>query len=226
MIKGHHELKKNTRARSKVKTLDQMTDALEAKGIDVNKDSLAQRVKNPKRIADLEKAKDKRAKEELGISDDSDDESDVDSDKEMKDKEAKSRGRTREKERSKSVKKKTLLGKRRAADADIDMEDDGDDVDLKVRGSLSKQNRNMTPSQRKVSVQKLIRDRTASRREGNEPQRLDYKIVPEEQVRLAKKINATWKHKIQRSEADREVNIKRPKHLFAGKMSNGKKDYR
>ena len=50
--------------------------------------------------------------------------------------------------------------------------------------------------------------------------------MPEEHVRLAKKINSMWKHKIQRTEADREVNVKRPKHLFAGKMSNGKKDYR
>ena len=50
-------------------------------------------------------------------------------------------------------------------------------------------------------------------------------MVPEEQIRLAKKINSVFKHKINRSEADREVNVKKPKHLFAGKMSNGKKDY-
>lgn len=84
----------------------------------------------------------------------------------------------------------------------------------------------MTPKQRKISVKKTLRDRSASRREGSEPKRLDYKIVPEEQVRLAKKINSMWKHKIQRSEADREVTVKRPKHLYAGKMSNGKKDWR
>jgi len=50
--------------------------------------------------------------------------------------------------------------------------------------------------------------------------------VPEEQVRLAKKINQTFRHKIQKTEADREIQVKRPKHLYAGKMSNGKKDYR
>jgi hypothetical protein len=43
---------------------------------------------------------------------------------------------------------------------------------------------------------------------------------------LAKKINAVFKHKIQKDEADRKVTVKKPKHLFAGKMSNGKKDYR
>ena len=51
-------------------------------------------------------------------------------------------------------------------------------------------------------------------------------MVPEEQIRLAKKINSMWKHKIQRSEADREVTVKKPKHLFAGKMSNGTRNHR
>mmetsp|Transcript_5471 Transcript_5471/g.9264 ORF Transcript_5471/g.9264 Transcript_5471/m.9264 type:complete len:110 (-) Transcript_5471:59-388(-) len=101
-----------------------------------------------------------------------------------------------------------------------------DDIPLNVRGSLGKQKRSMTPAQRKISVKKILRDRSASRREGNEPQRLEYKLVPEEHVRLAKKINSVWKHKIQRSEADREITVKKPKHLFAGKMSNGSRDYR
>lgn len=35
----------------------------------------------------------------------------------------------------------------------------------------------------------MVRDRTASRREGSKPKRLDYKPVPEEHIRLAKKIN-------------------------------------
>ena len=84
----------------------------------------------------------------------------------------------------------------------------------------------MTPAQRKISAQKILRDRSASRREGSQPKRLDYKLVPEEQIRLAKKINAVFNHKLQKDEADRKVTVKRPKHLFAGKMSNGKKDYR
>lgn len=49
-------LKSKTRARSRVKQLDEMTTALEKKGIEVNKESLAKRVKNPKRISDLESA--------------------------------------------------------------------------------------------------------------------------------------------------------------------------
>lgn len=46
----------------------------------------------------------------------------------------------------------------------------------------------MTPAQRKISVGKLHRSKTAERREGSEPKRLPFKLVPEEQVRLAKKI--------------------------------------
>lgn len=109
----------------------------------------------------------------------------------------------KKRERSKSLQKKptTMLGKRAAQTNldDVDMEDSGEDenkISKSVRGSLGKQKRNLTPSQRKVSVQKILRDRTASRREGSEPKRLDYKPVPEEHVRLAKKINATWKHKL------------------------------
>ena len=39
-----------------------MADALEEKGFDVNKESLATRVKNPRRIADLEDAQEKKAR--------------------------------------------------------------------------------------------------------------------------------------------------------------------
>lgn len=108
----------------------------------------------------------------------------------------------------------------------MNSDDDDEGIRKEIRGSKGKLNRSMTPSQRKISAKKIIRDRTASRREGSTPQRLDFKPVPEEHVRLAKKINSVFKHKINRSEADREVNVKRPKHLYAGKMSNGKKDYR
>jgi hypothetical protein len=108
----------------------------------------------------------------------------------------------------------------------MNSDDDDEGIRKEVRGSKGKLKRSMTPAQRKISVKKEIRDRTASRREGSTPKRLEYKPVPEEHVRLAKKINAVFKHKINRTEADREVNVKRPKHLYAGKMSNGKKDYR
>jgi len=93
------------------------------------------------------------------------------------------------------------LGKRSRKDdhGDVVMESESDGerhIDRDVRGSMGKNARSMTPSQRKISVKKLLRDRSDSRREGNEPQRLDYKLVPEEQIRLAKKINSVWRHKI------------------------------
>lgn len=47
-------MKAKTRARSKIKSLAEMTEALEKKGIDVNKESLATRVKNIKRIDEIE----------------------------------------------------------------------------------------------------------------------------------------------------------------------------
>ena len=47
-------LKAKRRANSKIKKLNEMTETLEARGISVNKESLAERVKNPRRIADLE----------------------------------------------------------------------------------------------------------------------------------------------------------------------------
>jgi len=59
-----------------------------------------------------------------------------------------------------------------------DDEDHG--ISKHIRGSLGKMNRSMTPAQRKISAKKILRDRTASRREGSKPERLAYKIVPEE----------------------------------------------
>lgn len=208
-----------------------MAKDLMAKGINVDKDNLATRVKNIKRIGDLEAAQDKKAKALLGADDSDDDDRILVDDDKLREEEAEQRGRRGRDEAEKKERK--MLGKRRRNDSDVDMDDGkSDDSDEKgmvpkgIRGSLSKKNRTLTPQQRAVSVKKILRDRSASRREGNEPQRLAYKVVPEEQIRLAKKINADFKHKIAKTEADRTVTIKRPKHLFAGKMSNGKKDYR
>lgn len=78
----------------------------------------------------------------------------------------------------------------------MDSDDSDGGIPKAIRGSLGKMNRSMTPKQRSITAKKIIRDRSASRREGNTPERLAYKIVPEEQVRLAKKINAVFKHKI------------------------------
>ena len=120
----------------------------------------------------MEYAQDQKAKAELGISSDSDD-SDLDDDPVMKAEEAEKRGRkTRAEERSRGKTPKKVLGKRARNDdhGDVDMDsDDGNDLDRNVRGSLGKNARSMTPSQRKISVKKVLRDRSASRREGNEP---------------------------------------------------------
>lgn len=93
-------------------------------------------------------------------------------------------------------KAKKLLGKRKREDTEMENGEQIDELERNIRGSLGKNRRSLTPSQRKISVQKVIRDRTASRREGTDPQRLDYKPVPEEHIRLAKKINKMWKHRI------------------------------
>jgi hypothetical protein len=231
IIKHRSKMKAKQRASSRIRDLNEMTEELEDRGFNVNKESLATRVKNPRRIADLEDAADQKAKEALGLSDDSDDDDDVEDDEMLKASEGEKRGRKgRDAEKSKKKDKKTMLGKRKrnaASDEDMDMVSVGSDqIDQEVRGSLGKNRKSMTPSQRKISVQKTIRDSTNSRRSGHEPKRLDYKIVPEEQIRLAKKISNMWKNTIQRSEADREVTIKMPKHLYSGKMSNGSKDWR
>lgn len=235
IIKMEHTLKSKRRARSKSVKLDEMTEKLKAKGIDVNETSLATRAKKRKTLGEHEDDLDAKAKAALGeFYDSDDDDEDLVSDEEVKQAERDKRGRKRTRDDSDEDMDdgagKVKLGKRRrTADADIAM-DSSDDEDETVpkglRTSRSRRNMRMTPEQRKISAQKSLRDRSASRREGTKPQRLTYKPVPDDHIRLAKKINADFKHKIQRTEADREVNVKRPKHLYAGKMSNGTRDWR
>lgn len=50
------KLKEKRRAQSKIRKLDEFTEKLKEKGIAVNEESLATRVRNPRRIADLEYA--------------------------------------------------------------------------------------------------------------------------------------------------------------------------
>ena len=101
------------------------------------------------------------------------------------------------------------------------------DEEAKPRSKIAAPGRSMTPAQRKLSISKLARSKTAERREGSEPKRLPFKLVPEEQVRLSKKImTKEFGRKMAIHEADRHIGVKRPKHLYAGKMSNGKRDYR
>lgn len=172
---------------------------MEAKGLEVNKETLKTRSKSRKTIAELEKAADERAKK---ILDDSDSDGDVMADALVASEEQKERGRKRK--RNKSV------------DSDDYM-----DVDEQRTKPKSSGKRSMTPAQRKVTAEKMVRSKTAERREGSEPKRLPYKPVPEEHIRLAKKINKRFKHTVNINEADRSIQTKKPKWLLAGKMDGG-----
>lgn len=72
LLKMKHKLKRNLRARSKNKELADMEKHLEKKGIAVNKETLKQRVKKRKGIAELEKNQDALAKKLMNDGDDSD----------------------------------------------------------------------------------------------------------------------------------------------------------
>ena len=61
----------------------------------------------------------------------------------------------------------------------------------------------MTSAQRTISAQKTIQSKTKDRRESTELKRLAYKLVPEEQVRLAKKITKRFRITVLVNEADR-----------------------
>lgn len=92
VIKTKHLLIAKRRAKSKIRNLDDMTKDLAARGISVNKESLANRVRNPRRIGDIEAEQDKKAKELLGDSSDDADDAVIDDD-ELRDEEQKYRGR-------------------------------------------------------------------------------------------------------------------------------------
>ena len=113
-------------------------------------------------------------------------------------------------------------GRKRRRDRSVNPDDYAMDADEGADGSSAgMKKRTMTPTQRTVSAQKLHRSLTQDRREGSEPKRLPYKLVPEEHIRLAKKINKRFRTTVNVNEADRHIATKMPKHLFAGKMSNG-----
>ena len=128
VIKMKSLLKKKQRVSSRIRDITEMTEDLKEKGFDVNVNSLATRVKNPRGIADLEDAQNKKAKQALDLSDDSDDEDDVEVDRQLKEDEGDKRGRKGRDE----TKKKTLLGKRKrnAGSDDEDMvSDDSNTID-------------------------------------------------------------------------------------------------
>lgn len=167
MAKLNHKLNiKNKITHNKKQIqLSEMTADLEAKGYDVNKESLRSRSKVRRSISQVEEGQDRFAKRVLDS--DSDDGMIVDDDK-LAAKEAKDRGR---------LKKRT----RNAKDSDIDMSDDGEE-------KAGNKARSMTPAQRHISAQKSIRSMTKDRREGTVPKRRADKPVPESHVRLAQKI--------------------------------------
>lgn len=208
ILKMKHKEKRNLRARSKIKKLSDMEEHLESKGINFNKESLKQRVKSRRSIGDLESNADKKSKRVL----DSDDEG-MDVDVNTMNVDGERRGRKRQRSMS--------------ADSDDYMEVD------QVSGrptSTAKSNkggaRSMTPAQLKVRAQSKLRSMSKGRREGSVPQRHPTRMVPEESIRLAKKINKRFKHTVNVNEADRVVTTKKPKHLYAGKRGSGKNERR
>jgi nucleolar GTP-binding protein len=196
LIKQEHKMKKNLRARSKNKKLEDLEEHLEKKGIDANLDSLRARVKQRKSIGQLEGNQD--ALQKRAFQDDGEDMVDVDS----------RVGRKRQ---------------RSISSSDEDMEESGKNSEKK---SSSKQQRSMTPAQLKIKALSKVRSMSKGRREGSVPQMHPTRVVPEEQIRLAKKINKRFKHTVNVNEADRVVTAKKPKHLYAGKRGIGKNDRR
>lgn len=141
---------------------------------------------------------------------DSDSDGGIVSDEEMAGKESKDRGRKR---------------KRASSPGDLMM----DDEDFGGSGSAKKSasGRTLTPQQRHVSAQQKHRSLTQSRREGSFPARLPFKPVPEEHVRLAKKITKkAFRTNLFAHEADRAIQTKMPRHLFVGKMDGGSSNKR
>lgn len=198
IIKLQHKMKKNLRARSKNKKLEDFEEHLEKKGIDANIDNIRSRIKQRKSIKELEANQDKLNTKAFADSDDSSDE------KMLQDGDR--RGRKR---------------KRSISHSDEDMAE-GDRASKK-----SAKGRSMTPMQLKIRSQSKLRSMSQGRREGSKPQYHPTRVVPEEHIRLAKKINKrSFKHSINVNEADRVVSTKKPKHLYSGKRGIGKNDRR
>lgn len=126
ILKHRTKMKSKQRAHSRIRDLTEMTDELKERGFDVNEESLATRVKNPRRIDDLEEAQEMKAREQLGLSDPSDeDDSDMEMDANVKKGEEEKRGRKGRDTEKKEKKKNVVLGKRtRNADSDEEMASD------------------------------------------------------------------------------------------------------
>lgn len=102
----------------------------------------------------------------------------------------------------------------------VEEEDEEMEIDGQEKRTLS------TPALKRVAASKL-RSMSKGRREGSTPKPNPIKNETEEQIRLGKKIiKRVFKRKIETNEADRHIAVKKPKHLFAGKMSNGARNHR
>lgn len=161
IFKQRHKMKGKLVHSQKKANVNDVIEHFESIGVPVNKESLRSRSKTRRGISDLESAQDKKASAILASSDD-EAEMPIEDDN-LAATEMETRGRKRRRERS------------------VNPDDymDVDDEDEKETGPGQKK-RNLTPAQRTVSAQKIIRSKTKERREGSEPKRLPYKLVPEE----------------------------------------------
>ena len=200
IIKLNHKLKKNLRARSRNKKMSDLQEHMESKGIDANFDAIKARIKTRRSITDLEGKQDTKADKALAIEGEDGEEMQVD--------DGDRRGRKR----------------KRSMSSDESM-DESKTASKSVRNK-STMGRSLTPAQLKIRAQSKVRSMTQGRREGSVPQWHPTRVVPEEQIRLAKKINKRFKHSVNVNEADRVVTTAKPRHLFSGKRSNGTNDRR
>ena len=196
LFKLNHKLKKNLRARSKNKNLEDFEEHLEKKGINANIDSLRQRVKKRRGIAELEGNQDKLTKKAL-------------------------RAESSEDEQMEDVER--VGRKRRRSFSDDEMEEEVKGAASKKSGS--KKLRSMTPAQLKIRSQSILRSKSQSRREGSVPQR-HFVEPEEHTRLAKKITRRVFKHPVNVNEADRVVTAAKPKHLYSGKRGIGKNDRR
>ena len=138
-MKQRHKLKGKLVHSKKKAGVTEMIDHFESIGVPVNKESLRSRSKTRRGISDLEAAQDRKTSAILNSEDE--DDMVVEDDK-LAAAEAETRGRKRRRERSVNP-------------------DDYMDVDDDATGSQAGQKkRNLTPAQRTVSAQKIIRSKT------------------------------------------------------------------
>lgn len=139
ILRLQHKLKAKLKARPKKIAVDTLIDGLESKGIEVNKESLRSRSKVRRGIKDLEAGQDRLAAKIANGSDD--DTAALVQDDNLAEAEADARGRKRT--RKTTVKLDEYM-----------------EIDEDASKSTGKFGRSMTPAQRHLSAQKIIRSKT------------------------------------------------------------------